>query len=350
MRKLKVAIVGCGRISVSYLSAFQKLSDRVNVVYAVDKEVDKARLFSKNFLGCKVESDMNTILDKDIDVIHICLPHYLHKEAAIRAMCAKKNVLVEKPVAMTLQQADEMIKVELETKVKAGVIFQTRYVKGIEIIKELIRSGKLGKITGAKSTLTWSRQADYYAGSDWKGTWDGEGGGVLIDQAIHSIDRVRYLIGEEVLWVHGNVDNNCHHFVNVEDTAAAVIGFRGGCIYNLYATNVYKDDSPIEIELLGEKGRAKMIQDMGYIEIDGKCTEIRNTYEDVIVGPGYWGSAHDMQLQQFYDAVCNDTPVEVSLMEGRKTLELVKGIYESSRKREKIVFPFEDRTIHFLNQ
>lgn len=350
MKKLNIAIVGCGRISVSYLSAFQKLSDRVNVTYAVDKEIQKAKAFSENFTGCKIAKDMDDILDKDIDVIHICLPHYLHQQAVIKAMRAKKNVLVEKPVAMTLRQADEMIKVEQETKVKAGVIFQTRYVRGVEIIKKMIQEGKLGKIIGAKSSLTWSRQPDYYAGSDWKGTWDREGGGVLIDQAIHSIDRVRYLIGEDIEWIHGNVDNYCHHFVDVEDTASAVIGFKGGCIYNLYATNVYKDDSPIEIEIFGEKGRVGMIQDMGYIDMDGQYTEIRNTYEDVVVGPSYWGSAHNMQLQQFYDAVCNDTPVEISLMEGRKTLELVKGIYESSRKREKIVFPFEDRTIHFLNR
>lgn len=345
MKKLKVAVVGCGRIAISYISAFQKLEHKVEVVYAVDREAEKAIVFAQNFDRCKTALSIDDILDKEIDVVHICLPHYLHHSESIKAMRAGINVLVEKPIAMTLQQADEMIAVEKETGVKAGVIFQTRYVKGIEVIKEIIQSGRLGKILGAKSILTWSRQAEYYEENDWKGTWNKEGGGVLIDQAIHSIDRVRYLIGKDVEWISGSVHNYCHKFVEVEDTASAVIGFKGGCIYNLYASNVYKDDSPITIEIWGEKGCVGMKQDMGYYEINDQYTEIRNTYEDIVVGPKYWGSAHYMQLKKFYESIENDKPVEISLLEGKKTLEIVKGIYKSSSLGKRIVLPFEDSMV-----
>ena len=110
---------------------------------------------------------------------------------AIKAMKAGIHVLTEKPIAISLQDADEMIRVQQETGVKLGVIFQTRYTKSVEKLKEMIARGDFGPYPYRKSYLTWNRPLDYYEGNDWKGTWDKEGGGVLIDQAIHSIDRVR---------------------------------------------------------------------------------------------------------------------------------------------------------------
>lgn len=341
MDRLRAAIVGCGRISVCYEDAFDRLADQVELVYAVDKEIDLARAFAARW-HCAYAADLDEILDKDIDVVHLCLPHHLHPAMAIKAMRAGIHVLTEKPVAISLQDADEMLRVQAETGVKLGVIFQTRYTKSVEKLKEMIDRGDLGRIVSARSSLTWSRPADYYDGNDWKGTWDKEGGGVLIDQAIHSIDRVRYMLGSDVEWIEGSIHNYAHPFVKVEDTADAAIMFRNGCLYSLYACNTYGTDSPITIELLGEKGRAGLIQDMGFYELDGVYAEIRNTYETTKVGPDYWGSSHHIQIRDFYDSVRNDRPVAVDGMEGRKTLELVKGIYLSSMRRERIYLPFED--------
>lgn len=251
MKKLNVAIVGCGRISRPYAAAFEKLSDRVELVYAVDKIEEKAKEFAKKF-DCKYATDIDEILEKDIDVVHICLPHNLHAPMSIKTMKAGMNVLTEKPVAMTLQEADLMKKVQQETGMKLGVIFQTRYATGVVKLKKMIEDGVFGKILYARSILTWSRDADYYNGSDWKGTWEGEGGGTLIDQAIHSMDRVRYLLGSEIQWIEGNVFNYTHPYLKVEDTASAVIGFENGCVYNLYATNTYGLNTPIDIELVGD--------------------------------------------------------------------------------------------------
>ena len=131
-------------------------------------------------------------------MVHLCLPHFLHPVMAIKAMKAGINVLTEKPIAISLQDADRMLAVQKETGVKLGCIFQTRYTKSVEKLKEMIARGDFGKILTARSYLTWNRPLDYYDGSDWKGTWDKEGGGVLIDQAIHSIDRVRYMLGSDV--------------------------------------------------------------------------------------------------------------------------------------------------------
>ncbi|MFQ6803713.1 MAG: Gfo/Idh/MocA family protein [Lachnospiraceae bacterium] len=252
-------------------------------------------------------------------------------------------------MATTLQDADAMIRTQQETGVKLGVIFQTRYTKSVEKLKEMISRGDFGKILAARSILTWNRPRDYYKGSDWKGTWAHEGGGVLIDQAIHSIDRVRYMLGSDVEWIEGSVHNYYHDFVKVEDSADAAIQFENGCIYNLYACNIYAADSPIQIELIGEKGRCGLLQDMGFYELDGCYTEIRNTYETTNVGPDYWGSSHHLQLRDFYESVLADRPVAVDGLEGRKTLEIIKGIYLSSLRRERVYLPFEDAAYCDLN-
>lgn len=349
MKKLKAAIVGCGRISVSYENAFRRLSDQVELVYAVDKDLERAKKFAEKF-DCPYTADFDEILDKDIDVVHLCLPHYLHPVMAIKAMKAGIHVLTEKPIAISLQDADEMIRVQKETGVKLGVIFQTRYTKSVEKLKEMIARGDFGKIHTARSYLTWNRPLNYYSSSDWKGTWDKEGGGVLIDQAIHSIDRVRYMLNSDVEWIEGSVHNYVHKFVKVEDSANAAIMFQDGCLYNLYACNIYGADSPITIELMGEKGRCGLIQDMGFYELDGTYAEIRNTYETTNVGPNYWGSSHHIQIRDFYNSILTDSPVLVDGLEGRKTLEMIKGIYLSSMKQERIYLPFEDVTYADINQ
>ncbi|MFQ9153171.1 MAG: ROK family protein [Blautia sp.] len=255
MKKLKIAIVGCGRISVSYADSFRRLADEIELVYAVDKVPEKAKQFADEF-GCAWTTDFDEILDKEIDVVHLCLPHFLHPVMAIKAMKAGINVLTEKPIAISLQDADRMLAVQKETGVKLGCIFQTRYTKSVEKLKEMIARGDFGKILTARSYLTWNRPLDYYDGSDWKGTWDKEGGGVLIDQAIHSIDRVRYMLGSDVEWIDGSIHNYAHKFVKVEDSADAAIQFKNGCLYNLFACNIYGDNSPINIEFIGEKGAA----------------------------------------------------------------------------------------------
>ncbi len=349
MNKLRIAIVGCGRISICYEDAFKKLSDQAELVYAIDKDLEKAQRFAATF-HCRYSDNFDTILDKGIDVVHLCLPHYLHPVMAVKAMKAGIHVLTEKPIAISLQDADEMIRVQKETGRKLGVIFQTRYTNSVEQLKKMYQEGVFGRVSSARSILTWHRPQDYYVNSDWKGSWDKEGGGVLIDQAIHSIDRVRYLLGCDAEWIDGSIHNYYHDFIHVEDSANAAIQFENGCIYNLYACNLYGADSPITIEFIGEKGRFGLIQDMGFYELEDSYHEIRNTYEEITVGPSYWGSSHHIQLKDFYDSILYDQPVKTDGLEGRKTLELIKGIYLSSATGKRIYLPFEDVNYRDLNQ
>ena len=348
MNKLKVVIAGCGRISAAHADALHRLADRVQVVLAVDIEKEKAKTFAQGF-NCAWSNDPEAVFTADADAVHLCLPHDLHSVMAIRAMRAGLHVLTEKPIALTLQQADEMIRVQQQTGRKLAVVFQTRFVPGVEILRKMIGQGRFGKILSARSQLTWNRPYAYYESSAWKGTWSHEGGGVLIDQAIHSIDRVRYILNDAAAWIDGSIHNRCHHrptadgrLLRVEDVAEAVVGFRNGCLYSLYACDYYRADAPITIEFLGEKGRCGLIQEMGFYELDGCYTEIRSSCAGQSIGPDYWGSSHYTQILDFYDAIQKDRPVAVDGLEARKTLEIVKGIYLSSLKGQRVYLPFED--------
>ncbi|HWT75866.1 MAG TPA: Gfo/Idh/MocA family oxidoreductase [Mobilitalea sp.] len=343
MRKMKVAMIGCGRISEMYLDVFKELQDTLEVVYAVDKDINKAEKFATEFSGCTALADYRECLDKGIDVFHIATPHNLHPIISIDAMKHGINVLTEKPMAIELQDADRMIQVSKQCGVKLGVIFQTRYVKGCQEIKKLIEDGRLGRIISARSYLSWSRSDGYYLESDWKGTWDKEGGGVLIDQAIHSIDRVQWLVGSEVEWIEGKISNRLHNIIKVEDVAEAFVKFKNGCVYQLYACNCYGYDAPIEIEIVGEKGKAGLKQDLAWVRIDGEEPyEIRDGYDGLSVGPDYWGCSHVTQIKDFYHSILQDEPVAIDGASGRKALVIIKGIYKSSKENKRVCVPFEE--------
>lgn len=345
MKKLKIAIVGCGRISACYKEAFHKLADKVIVECAVDKDEKKAENFARDF-SCQYTSCYEDILDKDLDVIHLCLPHYLHKPYSILAMEHGKHVLTEKPLAMSLQEADEMIKVEARTGKTLGCIFQTRYNESVSILKNRLEVGTYGAINTASSILTWNRPDSYYENSDWKGTWEYEGGGTIIDQAIHSIDRVRYILSSEVEWVEASLFNRTHPTLSVEDTAEAMIKFKNGVYYHLFATNTNGFDTPIQIEFCGNKGRFGLVQDMGYSYLDGQYEEFKEVKPSVLVGKDYWGTTHLMQLEDFYTAILDKRKPMVDSLEGRKTLEVVKAIYLSAKYKKRIIFPFVDESLN----
>lgn len=343
MKKLNIAMVGCGRIAEVYKEVFKNMQNSINVLYAVDTKIERAQDFAKDFEGCAAVEDYRECFGKDIDVMHIATPHNMHPIISQDAMKNKINVLTEKPMAITLEEADSMIRTAEKEGVKLGVIFQTRYVKGCIEIKKIIDEGRIGRIIAARSYLSWSRSDDYYSQSDWKGTWDKEGGGVLIDQAIHSIDRVQWLIGDDVEWIEGTTANRAHKIVHVEDVAEAFVKFRNGCLYQLYASNCYSYDAPIQIEITGEKGKVGLKQDLAWVDIDGEpYREFTDGYDGLSVGPSYWGCSHITQIKDFYKSILENKPVWLDGHEGRKALEIVRGIYRSSYERRKIYIPFED--------
>jgi predicted dehydrogenase len=234
------------------------------------------------------------------------------------------------------ERAEHAVSVAKQQGVLYGVIFQCRYNKAPILVKNAVDSGKLGKIISVRSTLTWSRSDGYYSESDWKGTWDKEGGGVIIDQAIHSIDLVNWIVGSKPKNISCSIANRGHNIVKVEDSAEGLITFENGVVYGFYAMNNYGCDEPIEIKLYCEKGKAVFGYDDAYITYnDGTQEEAHQVdVQTVEGGKDYWGFQHAKQISEFYKAVLGEKELEISGERALKTHKLICDIYDKGGMRK----------------
>ena len=334
VKKLRVGIIGCGRVSVMHLGSIALL-EGAELAACCDIIQERAEAVAKKY-GAKAYLSYEEMLDTEtLDAVHICLPHHLHSKVACYAFEKGINVLTEKPMDVDLQSAENAVQKAKACGVLYGVIFQCRYNNSAQLVKRALQSGKLGKIISARSTLTWTRPDSYYAESDWKGTWDKEGGGVVIDQAIHSIDLVNWMVDSEVESVSCSMANRGHKIVCVEDSAEGLICYKNGVKYGFYCMNNYGCDEPIEIRLYCEKGKVVFGYDDAYITYnDGTKAEAHqdeNTteYEG---GKDYWGFQHIRQIRQFYNAVWGKEPLEISGEEALKTHRLIMEIYKIGKE------------------
>ena len=336
MEKIKAGIIGCGRISSVYKAAFENLRDEVELVFAVDKELSRAEKLAAAFPGCGYSDKLEDLLKQPLSVVHVLTPHFLHKEHGIACLEAGFHVLTEKPIAITAEDADAMIRAAKKNKRQLGVIFENRYIEGVQEVKRLIAEGKFGRITGAFSTLNWWRPPSYYE-CDWKGSWEKEGGGVVIDQAIHSLDLVRYMMGCEPVKVKGQIDRRILTNIEVEDVADAAITFENGAVYSFFACNYYTSNSPIRVEISGENGTALLTQDEVVIRLKGQEPRIVSpSVRSNVNGEAYWGNYHEIQIRDFYRCLRAGKPVPVDPEDAKRTLELVLDIYRSSKEGREI--------------
>lgn len=341
MKPLRVAIIGCGNVSKVHFPA-TKGSSFAELVAACDTKEERAKAFGEQY-GVPYYTDYHDVLDLEIDAIHICTPHHTHAEITIAAANKGIHVLTEKPMAVSLEDADRMIKAAKDNQVYLGVIFQNRYNASSQAVKKLVSSGKLGKLLGARLFVTWYRPDEYYSKSDWKGTWDKEGGGVLIDQAIHTMDLMQWILGP-IDKLEASIANRTHHLIDVEDVAEATVFFKNGVVGSLYATNYYTYDADVFLEIHGENGVARIEKDTAYIRIKGEAEVIVSPESnEKAIGKSYWGVNHKVQINKFYEAILNNEPLEIDGEAGRKALELVRAIYYSGNNGSQVVnFPFAE--------
>lgn len=332
----QIGIVGCGRISNVYKSAFKNMQNTVHVSFCIDKEIERAKKFAQEFPGCGFSDSFDKLLEQKLDAVHILTPHYLHKEQVIRCLEAGFNVLTEKPIAIYEKDGVEMIETAKRCQKKLAVVSQNRYITGIVEAKRLLEEGTLGKIKGAYSTMNWHRPESYYA-CDWKGSWEKEGGGVVIDQAIHSLDLVRYLVNSPVAKVKAYIDRRVLTTIEVEDVANAAITFQNGVVYSFAACNYYAYNSPIHVELSCENGVVHLCGDTVEITINGteKKTIPMEQINDTN-GENYWGSCHQIQLNKFYESLASNTDAPVDPNEALETLRLVQAIYTSAKENKTV--------------
>jgi len=341
MKKYRVGIIGCGAIFPMHAVPVAN-SEYTELVAVCDIKENRAKHAAEKF-NVKYYLDYKEMIEKEnLDAIHICLPHYLHAPVTIYAAQKKLHVLTEKPMATNVADALAMIKACEENGVVLGVIFQNRYNPGALFIKETLMSGELGKVYSAKMSVTWDRSDEYYSNSDWKGTWDKEGGGVIIDQAIHTLDLMQWFIGSEVEFVDANIANRMHEKIEVEDSAEGVIKFKNGVHGSFFTINYYTENSPVEIEMHCENGHVKYVDGLATITFnDGRVFTVGPNPNETFSyngGKSYWGVSHVKQINDHYARLTRGERPQITGYEGLVTQKIVNAIYDSGKQRKRIYF------------
>lgn len=324
---MRAAIVGCGSIAHVHAAAIHQIEGTELVAFA-DIVPERARNFQEKY-GGKAYASLEEMLDcEKIDVLHICTPHYLHVPMLLYAVKHNVHVFSEKPPVISAKQLHQLL--NLKTSKHFGFCFQNRYNASIRLVKEMLASGVTGKILGARGIVTWGRDASYYTDSGWRGRLATEGGGVLINQSIHTMDLLVYLLGKP-LEVEASIQN--HHLKNiieVEDTMEAYIRFAGlDAIF--YASTAYSENVPPIIELSCENLLIR-IEDQSVICLrrDGtvETPELPHTKAP---GKNYWGSGHQSCIQDFYLSILENRNFPQDLTGTLDTICLMLGAYRSAK-------------------
>lgn len=338
MRKLKVAVIGCGSISIMHLDSIIAL-DEAELVAVCDIKRNVADSIAKKYCTKAYYNHIEMLESEELDAVHICLPHYLHTSVACDAFQRGVNVLSEKPMSINYEDAVNAVETAEKANLKYGVIFQCRYNTPSVLVKERIVSGKLGKVKCGRTTLTWYRPNDYYNSSDWKGTWDKEGGGVIIDQAIHSLDLANWMINSTPIEIQSTLSNRNHPSMVVEDTGEGLIKYENGTILSFYAMNNYLIDEPIEIRLYCENGNAIFSYKNAVINYnDGSQEYVENSPQKLVSysgGKDYWGTQHAVQIRQFYSSILGLEELDISAKEALKIQKIICDIYKNDSNKIK---------------
>ncbi|MEG0853239.1 MAG: Gfo/Idh/MocA family oxidoreductase [Angelakisella sp.] len=335
MARFRVGIIGCGKIFPMHAVSVSKQGN-AQLVAVCDNKPEVAKAAAERF-GCAHYTDYCEMIEKEsLDAVHICTPHYLHPEMAIYALEHGLHVLTEKPMAIALEDAQRMQETARRQNRVLMVSFQNRFNPGSLLIKNTLASGALGKVCSARAMVTWDRSDEYYAHSDWKGTWDKEGGGVVIDQAIHTLDLMNWFIDSELVSVDAHIANRAHHIIKVEDCAEGVISYKNGVKASFFAINYYTYDAPIEIELHCQHGIAKLVGERATISFqDGReLIADRNPSETFDFGEvkQYWGVSHMHEITHFYDTLASGGQVKNTADEVMETQQLICAIYQSGKE------------------
>lgn len=331
MTTLGAAIIGCGAIAPLHAKAITSM-EGVRLLAVADHEPEQAETFGKQY-GCGFVQNYRELLDRtDIDVVHLCTPHYLHAEMAIDFLNAGKHVLTEKPLAIDVPSGQRMLKAAGHSKGQLGVVFQNRYNEPSMQIKQTIDAGRLGPLLCMKGIVTWHRSEQYYTDSGWRGKWATEGGGVLINQTIHTLDLLQWF-GGEIASVSGNVSTDVlDGVIEVEDSAHACITFTNKVRGLFYGTNAYSVNSPVELELVFEQGTLLLRRECLYLWRDGQEQLLCEPGTATAGGKSYWGTGHQRLIHDFYTHIREGREFWLNGREGIKALEIIAAIYNSSTK------------------
>jgi UDP-N-acetyl-2-amino-2-deoxyglucuronate dehydrogenase len=332
---LNFVIIGCGRIAPRHAQALEDLqtSHAIKLAGTFDIVESRSLNLAKKYNTKSYPSYDAVLNDPDIQIVSVCVPSGLHVEIALQAARAGKHVLVEKPIALSLADADKLIETCEECGVTLGVVLQNRFNPPMRDLRALVDSGKLGKVMLGNACVRWYRPQEYYE-DEWHGTWALDGG-ALMNQSIHHIDALRWLMGE-VASVYAYTAT-LGHKMEAEDVGVAVLKFKSGALATIEGSTVtYPENLEGSVALFGERGSVKVggtaLNRKVFWKVAGELEHEREmlTREEVDP-PSVYGYSHREQIAEMVDSIREKRRPSTHGREARKSLELVCAIYESSR-------------------
>jgi UDP-N-acetyl-2-amino-2-deoxyglucuronate dehydrogenase len=359
--QLKTALVGVGKVTDLHASALVNLpQSKFTAVCGRGRE--KTADYAAKY-NLQAYADVAEMVNKEkIDVVIICTPHPNHREPAIAALEAGANVLIEKPLASSLEDCDAMIEASKRYGKQIGLICQRRWYPPAQRVKDAIKGGKIGKpVFGTVNMLGW-RDKDYYDSDPWRGTWKGEGGGVLVNQAPHQLDLLQWYMGE-IDECYGVWSNLNHPYIEVEDTANAILKFKNGGVANIIVSNSQKPGIYGKVHIHGATGASVGVQtDGGAMFVAGMTGILEPPVLDLWTVPGEeqmllkWVKQdsdffnglsnpmeyfHERNIEDFLQALMEGRKPMITGEEGRVTVEIFTAIYRSTRDNKPVKWPLK---------
>jgi len=379
MKKLRAALIGCGRIGTKkHIEAFAANSDLIDLVAVCDLVPEKAERAAEEYMKIqeislargdeerirekdetqngqsrlssspasepdlqrpRVISDYKELLSSQIDFVTIATESGNHYRNTIDFLKAAKHVLVEKPMALSSEHMDEMIALSREKNLKLAVCVQNRFNPPVQELRKAVDSGKFGRVFTATARILWNRNEEYYKQASWRGTWAMDGG-TIMNQCAHNIDLLQWMLGGEVQEVFAMTENYNHPYIETEDFGAAIVRFKNGSIGIIEGTaNVYPRNLEETLSVFGEKGTVVL----GGLAVNKIQTwrfegEDSHPLMDLPDPDTVYGSGHITAFEDFAKSIIEDREPFVNGEEGKKSVEIILGIYKSAREGKPVKF------------
>jgi predicted dehydrogenase len=362
MEKLETAVIGYGKVAHTHAEALASIPES-EFVAVCGRDPAKARAFAEQY-GVRPFTSVEEMVGAGVRAVVVATPHPAHAAVTVPALRAGAHAIVEKPLASSLADCDAMIDAARASGRTLAMISQRRLYEPVQRVRRAIDAGKIGRpILGTAVLLGW-RSEEYYRSDPWRGSWNGEGGGVLVNQAPHPIDLLQWFMGD-VDELYGAWANLNHPTIEVEDTSVAVLRFKSGALGNVVVSNSQNPGIHGKVWVHGSNGATVGVQtDGGSMFISGMTTALEPPVNDVwkVAGEeemlprwqeedrGFFAGIdatkhyHRLQIREFLRAVLEGRAPLVPGEEGRRTVEIVTAIYRSQRDRQPVRFPLQPET------
>lgn len=345
---MKYALIGCGRISPNHIAAAKANELEFTGICDINEEMLLEKASEFELRDVLQYTDYHEMLEKEKpELVAIATESGKHAEIALDCIKAGCNVIIEKPMALSLADADAVIQAAKEKGVKVCVSHQNRFNKSVQKIRKTLEEGRFGRMFYGTAHIRWCRNENYYTQAKWRGTWE-QDGGALMNQCIHNIDLLRWMMGDEVDEVVGMTDQLNHSYIEAEDLGIALIKFKNGA-YGIVegTTDIYPKNLEETLYLFGEKGTVKAGgQSVNRIE-EWRFADTQDKPEEVIAEftenpPNVYGFGHTPLYADMIDAIQNDREPYANGEAGKRALELVLAIYKSAAEGKAVRLPLED--------